>query len=265
MEIIDKLRPLLQTKFQRDLFEAALVSAHAVENPLRLNNFSTAFRELVRDVFDHLAPNEQIKRCSWYVPDPTSATGVTRAHRVSFVIHGGLAPEFTEEELHIDVQGEQKQLVKAGDAEFILMEALYSISAPGCGLDADGVHVISVDGTSFKRYLELAKLLGIKVAAIRDNDKDHAANCVANYLDHVSPSIQVFADPDNARHTFEVCMYQDNKTICHELFEPGRKTLSVEEYMLKNKTDAAFQLLETKGAALAAPGYIQRAVAWIRA
>lgn len=159
----------------------------------------------------------------------------------------------------------KKAILVEGDAEFILMEALYKISAPGCSLDADGVHVISVDGTSFKRYLELANLLGIKVAAIRDNDKDHATNCVANYSDHVSASIQVFADPDNSRHTFEVCMYKDNQAACEDLFAAGRKTLSVEEYMLKNKTDAAFQLLEKKGTALVAPGYIQQAVAWIRA
>ena len=159
----------------------------------------------------------------------------------------------------------KKAILVEGDAEFILMEALYKISAPGRSLDADGVHVISVDGTSFKRYLELANLLGIKVAAIRDNDKDHAANCVANYSEHVSASIQVFADLDNSRHTFEVCMYKDNQAACEDLFAAGRKTLSVEEYMLKNKTDAAFQLLEKKGSALVAPGYIQQAVTWIRA
>ncbi|WP_427772877.1 ATP-dependent nuclease [Comamonas thiooxydans] len=159
----------------------------------------------------------------------------------------------------------KKAILVEGDAEFILMEALYKISAPGRSLDADGVHVISVDGTSFKRYLELANLLGIKVAAIRDNDKDHAANCVANYSEHVSTSIQVFADLDNNRHTFEVCMYKDNQAACEDLFAAGRKTLSVEEYMLKNKTDAAFQLLEKKGTALVAPSYIQQAVAWIRA
>jgi putative ATP-dependent endonuclease of OLD family len=159
----------------------------------------------------------------------------------------------------------KKAILVEGDAEFILMEVLYKISAPGSSLDADGIHVISVDGTSFKRYLELAKLLGIKVAVIRDNDKDYAANCVANYADHVSASIQVFSDTDNARHTFEVCMYQDNQAACEELFASGRKTLSVEDYMLKNKTDVAFQLLEKKGIALAAPGYIEQAVAWIRA
>lgn len=159
----------------------------------------------------------------------------------------------------------KKAILVEGDAEFILMEALYKISAPGNSLDADGVHVISVDGTSFKRYLELATLLGIKVAVIRDNDHDHATNCVANYASHLSSSIQVFADPDNARHTFEVCMYQDNKATCEDLFAEGRKSLSVQDYMLKNKTDAAFQLLEKKGTALAAPAYIQQAVVWIRA
>ncbi len=159
----------------------------------------------------------------------------------------------------------KKAILVEGDAEFILMEALYMSSAPECSLDADGIHLISVDGTSFKRYLDLAKLLGIKVAAIRDNDKDHEANCVANYANYVSASIQVFADPDDAQHTFEVCMYQDNQAACDDLFAAGRKTLSVEEYMLKNKTDAAFQLLEKKGTALEVPGYIQRAVAWIRA
>jgi putative ATP-dependent endonuclease of OLD family len=159
----------------------------------------------------------------------------------------------------------KKAILVEGDAEFILMEALYTISVPEGSLDADGVHVISVDGTSFKRYLELANLLGIKVAAIRDNDKDYAANCIENYADYVSASIQVFADVDNSRHTFEVCMYRENQAVCEQLFAAGRKTLSVEEYMLKNKTDAAFQLLEKKGSKLVAPAYIQQAVTWIRA
>lgn len=159
----------------------------------------------------------------------------------------------------------KKAILVEGDAEFILMDALYKNCTAGVGTDADGIHVISVDGTSFKRYLELAKLLGIKVAAIRDNDHDYQANCVTNYADYASASIRVFADTNDARYTFEVCMYQDNKVVCDDQFAASRKTLSVEEYMLKNKTDAAFQLLEKKGAELVAPEYIQQAVAWIRA
>lgn len=159
----------------------------------------------------------------------------------------------------------KKAILVEGDAEFILMDALYRNSSGGASTDTDGIHVISVDGTSFKRYLELAQLLGIKVAAIRDNDRNYKINCADNYSDYTSASIQIFADKNDARYTFEVCMYQDNKAVCDGLFSAGRKTLTVEEYMLKNKTDAAFHLLEEKGSELIAPEYIQQAVAWIRA
>jgi len=159
----------------------------------------------------------------------------------------------------------KRSMLVEGDAEFILMDALYKKSAGGSTTFADGVHVISVDGTSFKRYLELAGLLGIKVAAIRDNDGDYQLNCVDNYTDYISPAIQIFADTVDSRYTFEVCMYEDNRAICDDLFKPGRKQLTVQQYMLKNKTEVAFQLLEKKGAELAVPGYIHKAVAWIRA
>ncbi|ROU07882.1 ATP-dependent nuclease [Lysobacter enzymogenes] len=159
----------------------------------------------------------------------------------------------------------KKAMLVEGDAEFILMDALYRNAAPGASADADGVHVISVDGTSFKRYLELTKLLGTRVAVIRDNDEDYQANCVENYRDHVGASIKVFADEDNRRSTFEICMYRDNARICDEEFLAARVTLTVEEYMLKNKTDAAFKLLDRRGAELVAPNYIKRAVEWIRA
>jgi putative ATP-dependent endonuclease of the OLD family len=158
----------------------------------------------------------------------------------------------------------KRAILVEGDAEFILMDALYKKSAAGGTADADEVHVISVDGTSFKRYLELAKLLNIKVAAIRDNDGNYQANCVSNYTDFTSELIAIFADSNNSRNTFEVCIYQDNKTICDDLFSAGRKTLSVQDYMLKNKTDAAFQLLEKKSTELVTPEYIKQAIAWIR-
>lgn len=83
--------------------------------PFRLNNFSTAFRELVRHVFDNLAPDEEIKKCDWYKPEPTSRTGVTRAHRVGFVIHGGIAPAYARDALDIDIDNERKRVVAAMD------------------------------------------------------------------------------------------------------------------------------------------------------
>ena len=69
-----------------------------------------------------------------------------------------------------------KVVLVEGDAEYILLDALYS-KETGRILEEDSVHVISVGGTSFKRYMELAKTLEIRVAVIRDNDKDYQSKC----------------------------------------------------------------------------------------
>lgn len=158
----------------------------------------------------------------------------------------------------------RRVILVEGDAEFILMEHFYNQHA-GNTLQTDDVHIISIGGTSFKRYLELGKLLSIKVAAIRDNDGDYQQNCVANYKDDLYDLAQIFADTDPARRTFEIGLYQDNQKACDDLFAAGRKTLTVQDYMLKNKADVAFELLTKKAAGLIAPKYIQEAIEWIRA
>ena len=158
----------------------------------------------------------------------------------------------------------KKVILVEGDAEFILIEEMYKHHTDGRTPQSDEVHIISIGGTSFKRYLELGKLLGIKVAAIRDNDGNHKQHCVDNYDGCLYDRAQIFADPDNARSTFEIGVYQDNQAACDALFAAGRKTLTVQQYMLNNKADAAFELLTKKAAELVAPQYIQDAIAWIR-
>jgi putative ATP-dependent endonuclease of OLD family len=157
----------------------------------------------------------------------------------------------------------KKVILVEGDAEFILMEAFYRQVCQH-NPDADSVHIISIGGTSFKRYLELAKLLKIKTSVVRDNDHDYQANCIDRYSDYTNEDVQVFADTNNERYTFEVCMYNDNQTTCDALFSTTRKSLTVQEFMLKNKADAAFELLDKKSDVIKAPGYIKQAVEWIR-
>ncbi len=157
-----------------------------------------------------------------------------------------------------------KVILVEGDAEFILLEAFYKKQTEGRLPAEDDVHVIAIGGTSFKRYLELANLLNIKVAAIRDNDGDYQSNCVDNYADLVNEHAQVFADPDNSRSTFEIGLYFDNQEICDELFSPGRRTLSPMQYMLANKAEVAFELLDKKEEDLVIPGYIAEAITWLR-
>lgn len=159
----------------------------------------------------------------------------------------------------------KRVILVEGDAEFILIENFYQQHTSGRKPQDDEVHIISIGGTSFKRYLELGKLLNIRVAAIRDNDGDHQQNCVVNYAEEIYPQARIFADHDPARSTFEIGLYQDNQKICDDLFGPGRRKLPVLDYMLKNKADASFELLTHKAAPLVVPAYIQEAIAWVRA
>ena len=151
-----------------------------------------------------------------------------------------------------------------GDAEFILLEAFYKKVTNDRFEDSE-IHIISVGGTSFKRYLDVAKLLNIKTAVIRDNDGDFQLNCVDRYSDYTEDNIEVFYDTDNAISTFEISFFKKNEVICNELFLAGRKTLTVQEYMLKNKADVAFELLDKKADTLVVPDYIKRAIEWIKA
>ncbi len=158
----------------------------------------------------------------------------------------------------------EKVILVEGDAEFILMDAFY-LTVTGEKLEDSGIHVISVGGTSFKRFLDIAKLLNIRTAVLRDNDGNYEANCVVNFSEYSEiPNIGIFSDEDAARRTFEIALYQDNQAICDELFSSGRRTLSVQDYMLQNKADVAFELLDKKADDVVPPTYIRCAIVWIR-
>ncbi len=155
-----------------------------------------------------------------------------------------------------------KVILVEGDAEYMMIDALYS-KETGRTLEEDGTHVISVGGTTFKRYMDLAKILKIRTAVIRDNDGDYQKNCKDIYADHVTDNIQVFSDTDDARYTFEVCMYQDNQKICDELFSGGKIKKDPLEFMLDNKAESAFRLVDKHSEELEIPEYIKQAITWI--
>lgn len=156
----------------------------------------------------------------------------------------------------------KKVVLVEGDAEYMLMEALYK-NITGKELNDSDFHVISVGGTSFKRYLDLGKLLNIKTAVIRDNDGDFQTNCIDNYKKHESEKVRIFFDENNTLKTFEICMYEANKIVCDDQFTNGYIKSTPQDYMLNNKAEAAFRLLEHKSAELIAPDHIKHALKWI--
>jgi len=146
-----------------------------------------------------------------------------------------------------------------GAAEYILFRKLYSDVFTKYPED-DGVYIASIGGLSFKRYMEIGKLLGIRTAVVRDNDKDPQKNCIDNYSNYIDSMIKVFYDPDAKNYTFEKCIYEQNKSVCDTVFSTHGDKLS---YMLSSKAEAAFLLSELKDK-LVAPEYVQEAFEWIK-
>lgn len=162
-----------------------------------------------------------------------------------------------------------KVILVEGDAEYMLIKQLY-LNVTQFTPERNDVHIISVGGTSFKRYLDIAKLLGMRVAVIRDNDGDKEVNCVDSFIDYTADNMKVFCDDDDNNWTFEICMLAVNPQLCEELFskklrkKPKKEErTTLPEYMLNNKADVAFELLEKKAVELLAPDYIARAFTWI--
>jgi predicted ATP-dependent endonuclease of OLD family len=156
----------------------------------------------------------------------------------------------------------KKVILVEGDAEYILLEALFEKCKGNKPLDA-GIHIISVGGTSFKRYLEIANLLNIRTAVLRDNDGDFQKKCIDNFEKHVSVNAQIFFDRDNTQSTFEISLYKSNSIICDNLFSAGRISRTIQQFMLDEKTECAFELLEKKASDLTVPDYIKQAITWI--
>lgn len=157
----------------------------------------------------------------------------------------------------------KKVILVEGDAEFILMEAMFRNTLHKNLSDSE-IGVIAVDGKCFKRYLEIAKLLNIRVAVITDNDGNFESNITNNYADFITPSTRVFSDPKDARFTFEVCVEADNSAMLAQLFN-RRHTNTVLEYMMANKAEAAYRILVSNGDNVIVPQYIQDAIKWIDA
>lgn len=111
------VRQHFKVEIERKIFDAAVLGFDSEGNPLRLNNFAFAMRELGRIWLEHLAPKEHIRQCAWFVQNTElrEKDGVTRAQRAKFAVQGPLHDEFVRDTLHIDVDTTVKEYTKLID------------------------------------------------------------------------------------------------------------------------------------------------------
>lgn len=112
-EAADRLTKHLRDPFHKILLAASLQSLSDSSNPVAYNNFCTNFRELTRNVLHSPSPDDDIKECEWFIPEPKAEGGITRAHRITYIIQGGLPEIFVTTGLNIDLATERKALVRA--------------------------------------------------------------------------------------------------------------------------------------------------------
>ncbi len=150
-----------------------------------------------------------------------------------------------------------KIILVEGPAEYMLFDIFYK-KIHGHKMEEDNVQVMDVRGLSFKRFLEIASITGARVAVVTDNDEDYQKNCINKYSDFAKKdNIEIFYESDNAKRTFEIVLEEINKQLCEDLFG-----YSAIDYMLNNKTEAAYQLMNS--ADIIVPDYIERAIRWIK-
>jgi Predicted pPIWI-associating nuclease len=64
------LRGWLVNEFSQHVLAGAFRVAADRQNPLRLNLFAAALRELFSHTLHTLAPDTEVTQCSWYTPEP---------------------------------------------------------------------------------------------------------------------------------------------------------------------------------------------------
>lgn len=159
----------------------------------------------------------------------------------------------------------KKIILVEGNAEYILMEKFFEMIHKKKPEECQ-VSIISVDGLSFKRYLEIAKAFeNKKVGVITDNDEDYQKNIVEKYQDYSTHStIKIFSDNNNENYTFEVCIFENNK----EFLDGTQLTSSKDilNYMLREKAEFALRLLgklEENHEEFEIPQYIREVIEWV--
>jgi putative ATP-dependent endonuclease of the OLD family len=157
----------------------------------------------------------------------------------------------------------KRVILVEGPADDLIIQKAYYQKYNKLPLD-DGIDVISVNGLSFKRFLDIAKLLNINTAVVTDNDRDYEKNINNKYKDYMGGTIKLCFSTNNELNTLEPQVlkcdggnYDKLKTI---LGKPDKSEEELLEFMLKNKSAWALKVFLNNEIQLNFPEYINDAI-----
>ncbi|WP_077614296.1 ATP-dependent nuclease [Caenibacillus caldisaponilyticus] len=157
----------------------------------------------------------------------------------------------------------KKVILVEGPADELIVQRAYYQKYKKLPLD-DGIDIISVNGLSFKRFLDIAKLLHIDTVVVTDNDSDFEKNIIKKYKDYEVENIKFCYSRDNDLNTLEPQVlkchsgnYEKLKVI---LGKPDKSEDELLHYMSNNKSEWALKVFLNKTIELNFPEYIYDAI-----
>ncbi len=169
----------------------------------------------------------------------------------------------------------KKVILVEGATEFLLFPKIYQ-QLTGKNIEEDGISIISCNGISFSRYLNLFNdkdKSNKKIMVLTDNDKNNSKIQESISYNNDNPNKHIFLDNSKENWTWEVCFYNLNKNILDNLIsvdEDAKYLFHEKDYgkvlgkMLNNKVDTAYTMLNSN-IPLEIPQYIKDAIEWLNA
>ncbi|MBC2716050.1 MAG: AAA family ATPase [Desulfobacteraceae bacterium] len=155
----------------------------------------------------------------------------------------------------------QKAILVEGPSDELFVQKAYNQVHGKLPIE-DGIDVISVRGLSFKRFLEIAKIINLDVAVVTDNDENFEKHVEEKYADYLAaPNINICYDTDDDASTLELQIVKYNKLDkMNQILGCDKRTKnSLSKYMVNNKTECALKIFESPEK-IVIPDYIQEAI-----
>lgn len=155
-----------------------------------------------------------------------------------------------------------KIILVEGPADELIIQRAYLDTYKKMPID-DGIDVMSVNGTAFKSYCELAKLIEKKIVVVTDNDG--SLEKVHERYNKYNDVISLCVEEDENLNTLEPSVLNANKEKFNDfktIIYKGKKALNYDglcEFMLNNKAEWAMRVFQSEER-ISYPTYIKKAI-----
>lgn len=167
----------------------------------------------------------------------------------------------------------KKVILVEGPSDSLIVQKIYKQNYKILPIeDTDPVDIIAVRGLAFKRFLDIAKHLDMRVAVITDNDgnKEKALKRIKELKERETDNIKIFTDNDTLNSsTLEPSLLNvdGNEKIIKNILEK-KDTTSKDDLLgfmvnLNNKTDVALKIFDSEEK-INAPKYIRLAIEYVK-